>query len=473
MKIQTKFFFTIFILFLQSMIYSLTINDNKTEEDSTKRILERKNFKFGMELVRTDKANKEILVRKLEYPLKFIKQEWNEKFKIMVSNYTGRIVVPLEIYNPEKKDLAEQSAKVKRAYINYVLSIFPLELKDDVFTCQLFYMVDIFNITFKEFDGKKFSNENAGNQGARPIKIKLGEKVKIDLEGAYSTIWGIEDTIDGAPVTFRANEDYNNYFNDYMIISLESEGSTETEPVIPQKPKTVQGLVVDKITNKPIDRGIVMLLKNKVIQNLYIVDSTGVFKIDNLFSNNFTLFSKRIGYKELITGPIPITKIDTMNILIKLEPDEIVMNEIVIKEKQLNEWLKSKGFYARKKMGDGKLFGPEELKFYGYKDFREFIRIIPGLNIRYSQYGRGLYGTGNRLVAVYLDGIQIQDISMLETLGTGQIAAVEFYQRLSSTPLNYSLRYSLPYATLNSSERRQIANRSFGYGGTFLIWTSR
>lgn len=199
--------------------------DFKNDEYS-KKFVERTDFKFGMELVRLDKNNKEILIRKLEYPLKVVRQEWNEKWQTNICTYAGRITFPLDIYNPQKKELAINSSKVRSAKINYTLSVSPFQKKEDTYTCQLIYMTEIMNISFKKVNGVKYPNETAGNHSMNPIKIKVGEKVKINLEDALSTLWGIEDTVAGTSVTFEAEEDYNKYFNDYLIISLESEGET-------------------------------------------------------------------------------------------------------------------------------------------------------------------------------------------------------------------------------------------------------
>ncbi len=469
----------IFILGLFNCIaiaqFSKAIPDFKNSAES-KRFVERTDFKFGMELVRLDKNNKEILMRKLEYPLRFFKKEWNEKWQTNFSNYVGRITIPLEIYNPAKKEAAPKSAKVKGSQINYTLSVTPMQKRGDIYTCQLMYMVAINNISFKEFNGEKYPNETAENQSMNPIDIKVGEKVKIDLEGSFSTIWGIEDSVDGKPVTFNAKEDYHNYFNDYLIISLESEGTVESiKNVKKQKPKVVRGLISDKLTNKPVAGGMIMLLKNNIINALSVVDSSGLFIIDSVLTDKVTILSKRIGYKELITGPIPINNLDTLTMHIQLEQDAYIMNEIIVKEKRLNAWLKSRGFYERKSFGNGKFYGPEELKYNFASSIRDLVRVVPGLSFRDTGYGLGLFDGFNNIVTVWLDGFIMEDYFILESIAPSNVAAIEYYPRNSEVPMQFHRSYynsnqmyspPSPYS-LNSRPPR------FRGGGVLVIWTTQ
>lgn len=228
--------------------------------------------------------------------------------------------------------------------------------------------------------------------------------------------------------------------------------------------KVVKGIVVDIATEKPIANTIIMLLEKKTINAIALSDSTGLFIFENVSVDRFNLVAKRIGYAEVMIGPLLMTKVDTLKLIVKLEVNGILMDEIIVQEKKIDESLKRAGYYDRKESGIGKYLSFKDLMGNTFNKTSDALKTIPNMIIRddmgtitiySSRYrtGTGLFGSENPKVVVYIDGILIDNHDLVNTIGPKDIAAIEFYKSSSTAPLQYSGN-SRP-------------------GGVLLIWTKR
>lgn len=192
----------------------------KFERTAIQNKLIKPKLKFGLELLRTDKQNQKIFIRKSEYPLEESKRDIYTKYNFNLSIYEGTINIPLEIYNPKKQDIAEKSKKVDEANFKYHLEIIPINKEGDVYTLKLMIVCSEKNVGHFYYKGEKYMSDKAiGFE--KTIDLKLGEKIKLDLELTRDR-WQIEDVVDHKKVVFDSMQDYYKYFNDYLILSLDN-----------------------------------------------------------------------------------------------------------------------------------------------------------------------------------------------------------------------------------------------------------
>ncbi len=181
---------------------------------------------LGLELLRTDKQNQEIFIKKSEYPLGFLKTTLFKPSNFKLSIYEGIISIPVQIYNSEKKELSLKSNKLKEAESEYRLEIIPVDKHDNTYTLMVKISSSFTNISFTTAGNERFETKSKSfgeAYGHKKIELKVGEKIKITAGDYRAYQWGIEDVIDGKKVIFDSNKDYYNYFNDYLILSLESD----------------------------------------------------------------------------------------------------------------------------------------------------------------------------------------------------------------------------------------------------------
>ncbi len=226
--------------------------------------------------------------------------------------------------------------------------------------------------------------------------------------------------------------------------------------------KVVRGIVIDNATEKPVTGSVVMLFVGKTIYAGAITDSTGLFSFSNFDIDRFYIRAKRIGYSDLFAGPLIIPVKDTLTLILKMVPQELLMSEIVVEEKKTDKWLEREGYNRRKEMGMGHYLKVDEIKGRSFSNVTQILRSLPGIiiqqktvNIKNGDFGPEIYsyrnpGLRGQQVSVYIDGMQLNDNGSIDNFSPGDIAAVEFYASDTTAPSEYH-----------------------GAGGVLLIWTKR
>ncbi len=197
----------------------------KLEKEAIKNNVVKPKLKLGLEILRTDKMEKEIWLKKSEYPLGLLKTTLFDPKNFKLSIYSGKITIPIQIYSPYKKTLAEKSSKMEKMKLNYTVELIPIKKEGDVYTFHSSIGFEYRDFYPETFCGKpyKVSTGGWGFLGSKEIKMKIGEKIKLETSKYNNFSWTVSDMIDGKKITFDSQKDYFDYFNDYIILYLESD----------------------------------------------------------------------------------------------------------------------------------------------------------------------------------------------------------------------------------------------------------
>ncbi len=237
--------------------------------------------------------------------------------------------------------------------------------------------------------------------------------------------------------------------------------------------KTVIGIVIDKATGKPITDALVILLNNDKIYATAIVDSAGIFFFTNVEIEEFDIWTRRMGYAQIRTGPFQLTKLDILNLVIKMEATDIIMSEIVIDEKAFDAYLDKVGFESRKH-GLGKYLTYKDIMNKPHATVTTILKNIPNIIITWGIGGTKIYSgryawqadlmpeDANKQVvlktadglSLFIDGLYEPEHNIINVLDPQDIAGIEFYASSRTVPMQYEgyLR---------------------GKGGALFIWTKR
>ncbi len=147
-----------------------------------------------------------------------------KNFKL--SFYEGKISIPLEIYSSDKKEIALLSKKIQNTKVTIEIMVIPI---NKIGSKYVFYSQT--GELYEDFDyysprGKKSTSKFLGLMITKnELELKVGESIKIDLSN-FSDFeqWFVEDEIDGKKIKFESKKDYFDCFEDYLILTLESEG---------------------------------------------------------------------------------------------------------------------------------------------------------------------------------------------------------------------------------------------------------
>jgi hypothetical protein len=233
--------------------------------------------------------------------------------------------------------------------------------------------------------------------------------------------------------------------------------------------KTVMGVVIDKATGKPIPDALVILLDNDKIYATAIVDTAGMFFFTNVEIEGFDLWTKRMGYVQIKTGPFQMAKLDVLNMVIKMEATDIIMSEIVVDEKAMDAYLDKVGFENRKN-GPGTYLTYKDIINKPHATLSAVLKNIPSVIIKEGLGGSKIYSIRyiwranlspenvNKQVnlqpiagvTLYIDGLYESDHNIINYLDPKEIIGIEFYRSGGLAPMQYS-----------------------GGCGSLLIWTKK
>ena len=231
--------------FQGAFIDGINKNIHELEKEAFDNRLEKLNLKFGLELLRTDDKNQEIILRKNEYPIPDIK---NDLFQsklvndVNINMYAGLIEIPITTMDLTKEFISTLSDKQMESIYTYGLIVIPIKRDGNEYTLRLSFLTAVKILGINSIIS--FREQNINMRIGEKIKIdidpsKIGQHVKIDsqenpsLHGMYgyanafssdsSGNWTIFPTINGQVVKFSSHDDFFKDKKDYLILSFESD----------------------------------------------------------------------------------------------------------------------------------------------------------------------------------------------------------------------------------------------------------
>ena len=117
--------------------------------------------------------------------------------------------------------------------------------------------------------------------------------------------------------------------------------------------KTIRGQVIDNTNQKPIPGIMITISYGKNFRAITASDDQGLFLLDSLKVDRVLVKTKSKNYASVVVGPMLMDKLDTLTLLIKLDPEIYTMDEVVISERATKEWLMDKNFYQRQETNAG------------------------------------------------------------------------------------------------------------------------
>lgn len=199
--------------------------------------------------------------------------------------------------------------------------------------------------------------------------------------------------------------------------------------------------ILSQGTNITVDSAKVELLDYniKVISNRY-----GNAKITSLREGLYLVSIKHPNF-ESKTVPINIKPNEDVMQSVSLIPQ---LDEIVVTEKRVDQFLEDQGFNRRMKTGFGTYITREEVKKKGRLNMTDVLRGIPGVNLQ--RYESRLIATVNRsrskssntpcALDVYVDGYNMggnpPDLNLIAI--PAEVAAVEVYKGPATLPAQFN-----------------------------------
>lgn len=204
----------------------------------------------------------------------------------------------------------------------------------------------------------------------------------------------------------------------------------------PLTAQTVRGLVLERVTERPIELGSVWLveLAGDTVAAA-TSDARGFFSVTADDRGEYRVVVEAFGYRLGSAGPFELEGGDLRVVQINLEPAPVEIGGLDVEaEETATPYLERQGFVERRKTGFGHFIGPRELD-----ELRVVLSSTGDIFYRYPGVGRGGVMLGSTGVpcrpGIFLDGARIEPdvVPPLEHL-----EAIEIYARAVQVPLQYS-----------------------------------
>lgn len=192
--------------------------------------------------------------------------------------------------------------------------------------------------------------------------------------------------------------------------------------------QTYKGQVIDEFTRKPVPY-VTVSLQNKNNEHIRhsSTDENGYYVLQAPEPSDYYVHVKRIGYSENTGGPFFVEADDTLNVIFRImeiaeELGEITVEGTPYEETLIENYLKSKNFYTRKKQGLGQFFTKEEIRERHAINTSDIFRYTHGIQ---KVNGRILNRRHNCTPKIVLNGMTMTSAPSLTLMDFGNIAPLD------------------------------------------------
>lgn len=227
--------------------------------------------------------------------------------------------------------------------------------------------------------------------------------------------------------------------------------------------QTVRGTVFDSSTSKPMQAAVELIRQDGSVAIQVVSGSNGRFVVKAPAPDSFLVRVRRIGYVTGQSKPVTLTASTDTTIAVRLAPRPVTLAPVNVSGVRGNAFLEAAGYFRRKQETTGTFLDPDKVEQLATKakQTADVLDGIPGVTIR--SYGgswalrqpvltrqMGCAGTIVEMAdgtnsptqwpRIYLDGMPMNLGNQgfdLNTIPATEILAIEIYDSVSETPLQY------------------------------------
>jgi hypothetical protein len=211
----------------------------------------------------------------------------------------------------------------------------------------------------------------------------------------------------------------------------------------------VRGRVLDAQSGEPLATTAVALIDAQ--QNVVaraVANTQGVFFLSAPTGGEYRIEAQRIGYTAALLGPVRVEADRLTELQVRLAPDAIPMDALIVASERQIAFLQRQGFYERRRSGFGRFLDRYQIESRGIPQGTVDLLVgMPGVRIVYTQAGERLVvmrgGVGASMNAAYcaprvvLDGIEVRDFNVDQDIRPHEIEAIEVYASGTQAPARF------------------------------------
>lgn len=204
--------------------------------------------------------------------------------------------------------------------------------------------------------------------------------------------------------------------------------------------QTIVGLVVDDVTEAPLSTVAIMLLDDEeTVRARVESDSAGRFFIELNETGIYRLHAQRLAYEDVLSPPLSIFDTAAVEVTIRLTPEPIEVEGLVVTTEWERVKLERTGFYRRRQYSIGYFIDETDIREQRPIQFTDLLRTIPGIRLRWSQWSGGYVpGTTRQYcgMKVVVDGfpLDLNEEPLDWFVRPEHVIGVEVYPSRAGTP---------------------------------------
>jgi hypothetical protein len=194
------------------------------------------------------------------------------------------------------------------------------------------------------------------------------------------------------------------------------------------------GQVVNAATGLPIEGAVVSSLVSGFGG---ITDSTGNFRIPQLYSGTDTLEVRFLGY-EASSTEVTLEPNETTRVTLLLSQTVVRVADLTVEVRRDRRSMRLQGFLERREKGFGLFWTPRDIRARNPRLPSDLLRGLPGVQVGRIEHGVanvyvGRGARGDCPPAIYLDGVY-QSGLQVDDIPPEDLGAMELYRGVSDTP---------------------------------------
>ena len=211
--------------------------------------------------------------------------------------------------------------------------------------------------------------------------------------------------------------------------------------------QTIDGILLERGTDRPIDMGLVTLLDMDGDSVASVLsDEAGRFRVGSPEAGEFRLAASALGYRPTIaSNAFTLAERGSISLAFRIEPLAVEIGGITVEARSSlsrRPNLVLNGFVERSQQGFGRFITPPEIEESHTLSTADLLKSTGRVTTQYALGGDRILMRGSRgycTPIVYLDGVRISiSGSSLEAIApVSALEAVEVYRTASEAPLRY------------------------------------
>jgi len=180
---------------------------NEIDKSVRKTAKENSNIKINAEYIRSDKNGNNLLLKNNFRSFEEINRVHTGDFSFLdffLNLYKMEVTVPFIMLNKSKEQLFSKSKLYNDSKLDYSITAIPLNKKGNSYSFNVIICRGLWNGQWTY---------------AKKIELEIDKPLRIELEGAIGLLRNTE-RIDGQLLRLNSKEDYADYVNEYLILTL-------------------------------------------------------------------------------------------------------------------------------------------------------------------------------------------------------------------------------------------------------------